>query len=115
MISVTKLLFARSYFGDTLRYTKSAHKMRDGASEGLGPVVVWNSTKTCNLKCRHCYMMSEAKKYTGELSTEEAKKFISDLADFHTPALLFSGGEPLIREDFFELAHAYYKRRSAAH
>ncbi|MBO6179792.1 MAG: putative heme d1 biosynthesis radical SAM protein NirJ1 [Selenomonadaceae bacterium] len=104
MISVTKLLFARSYFGDTLRYTKSAHKMRDGASEGMGPVVVWNSTKTCNLKCRHCYMMSEDKKYSGELSTEEAKNFIADLADFHAPALLFSGGEPLIRKDFFELA-----------
>ena len=104
MISVTKLLFAENYFGDTLRYTKDAHKMRNGAAQGLGPVVVWNSTRTCNLKCRHCYMNSDARKYRDELSTDEAKKFIDDLAEFKVPVLLFSGGEPLIREDFFELA-----------
>lgn len=104
MISVTKLLFGREYFGDSLRYTKNAHRMRDGAAEGVGPVVVWNSTKTCNLKCRHCYMNSDAKKYRDELSTEEAEAFIDDLAEFHVPVLLFSGGEPLIRPDFFHLA-----------
>ena len=104
MISVTKLLFAREYFGDRLRYTKSAHSVRNGAAEGVGPVVVWNSTKTCNLKCMHCYMKSDARKYQDELSTAEAKKFIDDLAAFRVPVLLFSGGEPLIRPDFFELA-----------
>ena len=104
MISVTKLLFAREYYGDSLRYTKDAHSARNGAGEGMGPVVVWNSTKTCNLKCRHCYMSSDAKKYQNELTTDEAKKFIDDLAEFHVPVLLFSGGEPLIRPDFFELA-----------
>ena len=78
--------------------------MRNGAGEGMGPVVVWNSTKTCNLKCRHCYMSSDNKKYQNELTTQEAKSFIDDLADFHVPVLLFSGGEPLIRPDFFELA-----------
>ena len=104
MISVTKLLFADDYFGDTLRYTKNAHRMTNGAAEGMGPVVVWNSTRTCNLKCRHCYMDSDSQKYKGELTTDEAKKFIDDLAEFKVPVLLFSGGEPLIREDFFELA-----------
>lgn len=104
MISVTKLLFAREYFGDSLRYTGNAHSMRNGAAEGMGPVVVWNSTRTCNLKCRHCYMSSDARKYQDELTTEEAKRFIDDLADFRVPVLLFSGGEPLIRPDFFELA-----------
>ena len=39
MISVTKLLFAREYYGDNLRYTKNAHTMRNGAAEGMGPVV----------------------------------------------------------------------------
>ena len=73
MISVTKLLFAREYFGDRLRYTKNAHTMRNGAAEGVGPVVVWNSTKTCNLRCMHCYMQSDAKKYQNELTTEEPR------------------------------------------
>lgn len=103
MISVTKLLFATEYFGDSLRYTDNAHKARNGVREGMGPVVVWNSTRTCNLKCRHCYMSSDAKKYQNELTTAEAKQFIDDLADFNVPVLLFSGGEPLIRPDFFEL------------
>ena len=49
-------------------------------------------------------MSSDAKKYANELTTVEAKKFIDDLADFKVPVLLFSGGEPLIRPDFFELA-----------
>lgn len=104
MISVTKLLFATEYFGDSLRYTDNAHKARNGVREGMGPVVVWNSTRTCNLKCRHCSMSSDAKKYQNELTTAEAKQFIDDLADFNVPVLLFSGGEPLIRPDFFELA-----------
>lgn len=104
MISVTKLLFAADYYGDTLRYTKDAHRMTNGAASGVGPVVVWNSTRTCNLKCRHCYMDSDSRLYNDELTTAEAKKFIDDLAEFKVPVLLFSGGEPLIRPDFFELA-----------
>ena len=104
MISVTKLLFARNYYGDKLRYSEGANRMTNGAAEGMGPVVVWNSTKTCNLRCRHCYMESDGKQYKGELTTNEAKKFIDDLADFKVPVLLFSGGEPLMRQDFFELA-----------
>ncbi|CQR70684.1 Antilisterial bacteriocin subtilosin biosynthesis protein AlbA [Sporomusa ovata DSM 2662] len=104
MISVTKLLFSTEYFGDSLRYNQNSKGARHGVTCDAGPVVVWNSTRTCNLKCRHCYMDSDAKKYQGELTTNEAKQFIDDLAEFRVPVLLFSGGEPLIRPDFFELA-----------
>ncbi|MBR1886301.1 MAG: radical SAM protein [Schwartzia sp.] len=110
MISVTKLLLAREYQGDELRYRKGAADMRHGTSEGHGPVVAWNMTRTCNLRCRHCYMDADAHTHTGELTTAEAKKFIDDLAAFHVPALLLSGGEPLMRRDFFELA-AYASAR----
>ena len=104
MISVTKLLLAKEYQGDELRYQKGAAEMRHGTSEGYGPVVAWNMTRTCNLHCRHCYMDADAHAHEGELTTAEAMKFIDDLAAFHVPALLLSGGEPLTREDFFELA-----------
>lgn len=104
MISVTKLLFNTEYFGDSLRYNAASKGAIHGTTSGSGPVVVWNSTRTCNLKCAHCYMDSDAQKYQGELTTEEAKRFIDDLSDFRVPVLLFSGGEPLIRPDFFELA-----------
>lgn len=104
MISVTKLLFDTEYFGDTLRYNRHSQGATNGATTESGPVVVWNSTRTCNLKCVHCYMNSDHQKYSGELTTAEAKKMIDDLAEFKVPVLLFSGGEPLIRPDFFELA-----------
>jgi radical SAM protein with 4Fe4S-binding SPASM domain len=104
MISVTKLLGGASYFGDRLRYDRQASTQRTGTRPGAGPVVVWNSTKTCNLKCVHCYADAEIRKFNGELSTEEAKRMIEDLASFNVPALLISGGEPLVRPDIFDLA-----------
>jgi Predicted Fe-S oxidoreductases len=60
-------------------------------------------TNRCNLRCKHCYIEAEDKSYREELSTEEAREFIKDLADMKAPVLLFSGGEPLMRKDIFEL------------
>ncbi len=68
------------------------------------PIVVWNLTRTCNLRCIHCYTDSAAVSYPDELSTDEAKSVLDDLAAFGVPAVLFSGGEPLVRKDLFELA-----------
>lgn len=79
------------------------HEVATAAHERK-PIVVWNCTRTCNLSCIHCYSDSEAKKYPGELTTEEGKALITELADYKIPALLFSGGEPLTRTDLFELA-----------
>jgi len=103
LISITKLLCGTEYFGDSLRYRLRIRSWKHGAAEGQGPVVVWNSTRTCNLKCIHCYSNSEAKKYEGELTTSEALSFIDHLAEFKVPVLLFSGGEPLLRGDLVEL------------
>ena len=68
------------------------------------PIVVWNLTRSCNLKCVHCYTDSAACQYEGELTTAQAKAVLDDLAAFKVPAVLFSGGEPLVRPDLFELA-----------
>jgi Fe-coproporphyrin III synthase len=104
MISVTKLLGGPEFFGDRLRYDKSSHAQKHGTREGLGPVVVWNSTKTCNLECIHCYASAKKTKFPGEMTTEEGRAMIDDLATFKVPALLMSGGEPLVRPDILELA-----------
>ncbi|MFQ6094347.1 MAG: radical SAM protein, partial [bacterium] len=80
-----------------------AHKLVPSARKRR-PVVVWNVTRTCNLRCIHCYTDSEEKRYSDELTTVEAKAMIDDLADYGVPALLLSGGEPLMRKDIFELA-----------
>jgi radical SAM protein with 4Fe4S-binding SPASM domain len=77
------------------------------------PIVVWNLTRTCNLKCVHCYTASDAKAYPGEVTTQQAKDTLDDLAEFQVPAVLFSGGEPLVRKDLFELAA--YARSKGLH
>jgi radical SAM protein with 4Fe4S-binding SPASM domain len=104
MISVTKLLGGPEYFGDRLRYDKSSSQQKHGTNTGSGPVVVWNSTKTCNLECIHCYASAKKTKFPGEMTTEEGKALIDDLASFKVPALLLSGGEPFVRPDIIELA-----------
>ncbi len=68
------------------------------------PIVVWNITRTCNLGCVHCYTDSESRVYPNELTTTEGRALLDDLAAFKVPAVLFSGGEPTVRKDFFELA-----------
>ena len=110
MISITKLLTDESNFGDSLRYNRSAAYAKDGVSADAGPVVVWNCTKTCNLKCVHCYAQADMKRRENEMTHEAALRFIDSLADFKVPVLLFSGGEPLMREGFFELAGYASKR-----
>ncbi|ABR34177.1 putative heme d1 biosynthesis radical SAM protein NirJ1 [Clostridium beijerinckii] len=103
MISITKLLCNSNNYGDSLRYVEGAAIEKYGVSPGRGPVVAWNCTKTCNLKCKHCYASSDNKRYDDELTLDESKKFIDDLKDFNVPALLFSGGEPLMKENILEL------------
>lgn len=108
MIGISKLYCGAVEPADVLRYNR---KSKDLPSEMLQfardkkPVVVWNCTQTCNLKCVHCYAGSENKKYQGEMSTTEAKVMIDDLAAFGAPVLLFSGGEPVMRPDLTELMH----------
>ncbi|AJA46543.1 coenzyme PQQ synthesis protein E [Clostridium pasteurianum DSM 525 = ATCC 6013] len=103
MIGISKLLCGKESFGDKLRYIHGASTQKNGVNKGYGPVVVWNCTRTCNLKCKHCYADSDSRIYEEELSTEEAKKFIDDLHGFKVPVILFSGGEPFLRKDLFEL------------
>jgi radical SAM protein with 4Fe4S-binding SPASM domain len=106
MIGCTKLLCGTATVSDVIK-----HSSVDGQvppellqfSNQNRPLVVWNMTNRCNLRCRHCYINAEDRHYQDELSTEEAKVFIKDLADMKVPVLLFSGGEPLIRKDIFEL------------
>ncbi len=91
MLNVTKMIT-----GASSRRKPPLHPQR--------PVVVWNVTKRCNLKCEHCYAASKDTYYPDELTKEEAREFIKDLAAYRVPALILSGGEPLLRDDIFELA-----------
>lgn len=72
--------------------------------EQVRPVVIWNLTRRCNLRCRHCYTTSADIEFPGELSHAQAMAVLDDLSSFRIPALILSGGEPLSRFDFFDLA-----------
>jgi Fe-coproporphyrin III synthase len=106
MIGISKLYCGAVEAADVLRYHRDSSKLPSELlqfSSDKKPVVVWNCTRTCNLRCVHCYAQSEAKNYEGEMTTAEAKVMIDDLAAFGAPVLLFSGGEPCIRPDLIEL------------
>ena len=106
MIGVSKLYCGAVEASDPLRYGRMSKDLPSHLlqfSRDKKPVVVWNVTQRCNLRCVHCYSRSEDKSYENELSTDEGLTLIDDLASFGSPVILFSGGEPLIRPDILTL------------
>jgi 12,18-didecarboxysiroheme deacetylase len=110
MIGISKLYLGLVEPSDALRYGRHSGRLPSHLlqfSRDKKPVVVWNCTRACNLRCAHCYSGSGCDAASGELTTAEGKAFIDSLARFGAPVLLFSGGEPLLRPDLEELiAHA---------
>ncbi len=107
MIGISKLYCGTVEPSDALRYGRDSSKLPSHLlqfSKDKKPVVVWNMTRRCNLKCVHCYAQSQNIEYKNELTTEQGKELIDDLAHFGAPVILFSGGEPLMRKDLPELA-----------
>lgn len=107
MIGISKLYCGTVEPSDALRYGRESGKLPSHLlqfSSDKKPVVVWNVTRRCNLKCVHCYAHARDEVFAGELSTEEGKGVLDDLAAFGAPVVLFSGGEPMVRPDLTELA-----------
>ncbi|HPG71026.1 MAG TPA: radical SAM protein, partial [Syntrophales bacterium] len=107
MIGISKLYCGAVEAADVLRYGRRSAALPSHLlqfSSDKRPVVVWNVTRRCNLKCIHCYSSSQNILYSDELTTEQGRRFIDDLAAFGSPVLLLSGGEPLMRPDLPELA-----------
>ena len=106
MIGISKLYCGAVEPSDVLRYGRDSKELPSHLlqfSKDKKPVIVWNCTRSCNLRCIHCYSQSECKSYPGELTTAQAETFLKDIADFKCPVILFSGGEPLMRKDIFDL------------
>ncbi len=107
MIGISKLYCGTVEPSDALRYGRDSAKLPSHLlqfSEDKRPVVVWNVTRRCNLKCVHCYAHAKDIPSDNELTTEQGKALIDDLAAFGAPVMLFSGGEPLVRKDLPQLA-----------
>ncbi|WP_254523533.1 TIGR04347 family pseudo-SAM/SPASM protein [Natrinema caseinilyticum] len=105
MISISKLLCDLDAEGDGLRYDAAAdsEKPQISAEKQHRPVVVWNTTRRCNLYCSHCYAGAQSEPGSGEFTTAEGRTFLDQLAAYDVPVVLFSGGEPLVRDDLTEL------------
>lgn len=93
------------------RLTEYMHQLSDPTPvrqrRGAGmvkPVVIWNLTRRCNLRCRHCYTVSADVNFPGELSEKQAFETLEDLGQFKVPAIILSGGEPLDSPYLFPLA-----------
>ncbi len=113
MIGISKLYCGTVEPSDALRYGRRAGKLPSHLlqfSADKKPVVVWNCTQACNLRCIHCYAHSADPVADNEMSFGEGCALIDDLAEFGSPVILFSGGEPLCREDLPELAEHAVKR-----
>lgn len=113
MIGISKLYCDVVEPSDALRYGRDSSKLPSHLlqfSKDKRPVVVWNVTRRCNLKCVHCYAHAKTTAEDNELSTAEGMDLIDDLAQFGSPVMLFSGGEPLVREDLPQLAEYAVKK-----
>ena len=107
MIGISKLYCGTVEPSDALRYGRQSSRLPSHLLQFSGdkkPVVVWNITRACNLKCVHCYAHATGDAHQDELTTAQGRALIDDLAEFGAPVLLFSGGEPLVRKDLPELA-----------
>jgi len=101
MLRITDLLYG------TVRGSQTPPTQKAGPAPAPvieRPVVIWNLTRRCNLHCLHCYSQSQDRAYADELTTDEGKRLLADLADYKIPMLILSGGDPLFREDLYALA-----------
>jgi radical SAM protein len=66
-------------------------------------LVIWEVTQACDLSCLHCRACAQPSRSALELTTEEARRMIDEIADMHVPVFVLTGGDPLKRPDIFEL------------
>jgi radical SAM protein len=73
-------------------------------------IVIWELTRACELKCLHCRAEAQYHRHPLELSFEEGKKLIDDIYEMDNPMLVFTGGDPLMRPDVFDIAEYAVKK-----
>lgn len=82
------------------------HGGKDAAGPGVPAprLVAWELTRKCNLSCRHCRAAANKGPYPGELSTEKCFKVIDEIAEVAKPIVILTGGDPMLRENIYEIA-----------
>ena len=75
-------------------------------SDGLPTLrlVAWETTRNCNLSCVHCRAAATRGPYSGELDTAAALRLLDQISEVGNPIIILTGGEPLLRNDIFDIA-----------
>lgn len=73
-------------------------------------IVIWELTRACQLKCLHCRAEAQYHRHPLELTFEEGKKLIDDIYEMENPMLVFTGGDPLMRPDVYDIAEYAVKK-----
>jgi radical SAM protein with 4Fe4S-binding SPASM domain len=106
LIRVSRILHGKRTLGDLIKQNSGSSREISGKylafSALKSPVVFWNITGRCNLACSHCYLGAGERDWD-ELSVEECCVLIDDLGRAEVPLLIISGGEPLVREDIWQI------------
>jgi len=103
MLSISNLVADHQAGNEGLRYGHRKPRPEFSLEVAPRPVVVWAVTNACNLKCVHCYASATTDPLKGELTYDQGVALLDDLKQFNVPAILFSGGEPLVRPDVLRL------------
>lgn len=67
-------------------------------------LIAWELTRSCNLDCIHCRAAARFGPYDNELTTKECLDFLDDVKSFSNPIIIMTGGEPMLRDDIWEIA-----------
>ncbi|MDP2960491.1 MAG: heme b synthase [candidate division Zixibacteria bacterium] len=76
----------------------------ENQSKYLPRLIAWEITRSCNLDCKHCRAKASLGPYSGELSTQDCFKLLDDIASLGKPIIILTGGEPMLREDIYDIA-----------
>lgn len=89
-----------------MHHSKTDNTHPTDAGDGVPPLrlVAWETTRNCNLSCVHCRASATCGPYSGELDTAAAYRLLSQIARVGQPIIILTGGEPLLREDIFDIA-----------
>ncbi|OQY13846.1 MAG: heme b synthase [Desulfobacteraceae bacterium 4572_19] len=80
------------------------HGANTKSEEPVLRLVAWEITRSCNLSCKHCRAAAQDRPYAGELDTQSSFKLLDQIKKAGNPIVILTGGEPLLREDIFEIA-----------
>ena len=92
-----------------MAHPHGTHRPGHGGPHGTGKnstlrLVAWETTRRCNLTCKHCRAAAEDHVYNDELTTEESFRLLDQIREVGQPIIILTGGEPLLRDDIFDIA-----------